>query len=518
MRAKKYIGFDLGAESGRCVVAILYGNDLFGANKITLHEVHRFTTHNIRYENGFYWDILAIYQEIIQGLTFAQKEFGSDFDGIGIDTWAVDYVLIDKQDRILGYPYHYRDERTDGMMDEAFKIVPKEKLYNETGIQFAQFNTLFQLLSEKNNGQNLLDKTDKILLIPDFLNFLLSGNKKAEYSIASTTSLAEPINREWSWDLIDAFGFPREIFPEIVEPGTILGTLMPSIAKQTGLSENIPIIASTGHDTASAVISVPAFENNNLKIDKNSIRIKNLVGEENWAFLSSGTWSLMGIELKQPMLSIKAMEYNFTNEGGFNNTIRFLKNIIGLWPVQECKRYWEKKSKKYSYPQLVSLAEKYGPSNAWIDLNDPRFLKAGEMPEKILEYLKETNQTVKEDVGFIIRVVLESLAYSYRETIKEIESVTKIEIKRLHAVGGGIQNELLTQLTANSIGCKVLAGPTEGAIVGNIGVQAITTGAVPDIHAWRMIVANSFELKMYTPNNTRYFNENEKNYKSILKH
>ena len=513
MRTKKFIGFDLGAESGRCVVAILYRNNLPDRRKVTLHEVHRFTTHNIRYENGFYWDILAIYQEIIKGLTNAQKEFGSEFDGIGIDTWGVDYVLIDKEDRILGYPYHYRDERTDSIMEEAYKIVPKEKIYNETGIQFAQFNTLFQLLSEKKREQNQLDKTNKMLLIPDFLNFLLSGEKKSEYSIASTTSLADPINRKWSWKLIEAFGLPSEIFPEIIEPGTILGRLLLSIAKQTGLSENISVIASAGHDTASAVVSVPAFNNNHASTHSDS-----RTGETDWAFLSSGTWSLMGLELKQPLLNCKAMEYNFTNEGGFNNTIRFLKNIIGLWPIQECKRYWEKKSKEYSYPELVSLAEKYGQANAWVDLSDPRFLKAGEMPEKIIAYLKETGQAVNEDIGFIVRVILESLAFSYRETINEIESITKKEIKRLHAVGGGIQNELLTQLTADAIGRKVFAGPTEGTIIGNIGVQAIATGAVPDINNWRMIIANSFEVKIYSPKNTKYFNDNGKKYKSILKH
>lgn len=489
---KKFIGFDLGAESGRCVVAKL------NENKITLHEVHRFTTHSIKYENGFHWDILAIYKEIIVGLTNAQKAFGSEFDGIGIDTWAVDYVLIDLEGRIIGYPYHYRDDRTDDIMRQAFQIVPKDEIYNKVGIQFAQFNTLFQLLSEKKRKSNLLNVTDKMLLIPDFLSYLLSGKKKAEFTNATTTSLVEPHTRKWSWELIDSFGLPRKIFPEIIEPGTILGTLLPSIAEQTGLNKNIPIIASASHDTASAVVSVPAFENN-------------------WAFLSSGTWSLMGIELKQSLLSSQAMEYNFTNEGGVEKTTRFLKNIIGLWPIQECRRYWQEKSKEYSYPELVSMAVENGFAKSWVDFSDPRFLKAGEMPEKIIAYLKETGQTVKSDVGFIIRVVLESLAFSYRNTIKEIETISGNKIKILHAVGGGIQNELLTQLTADAIGRNVLAGPVEGTIIGNIGVQAIASGTVPDLHAWRMIVANSFELKLYEPKNSSYFDGNEQNYKNILK-
>jgi len=466
---KKFIGFDLGAESGRCVVSILKDQ------KITLHEVHRFTTHNIKYDSGFHWDILAIYEEIIEGLKKAQKAFGTDFNGIGVDTWGVDYVLIDSQDRIMGYPYHYRDDRTDNMMEEAFKIVSKENIYNKVGIQFAQFNTLFQLLAEKKRKLNFLDISDKMLLMPDFLNFMLSGKKKAEFSIASTTSLIDPIKRDWSWELIEKFGFPKNIFPEVVEPGTKLGTLLPSIAKRTGLSAEIPVFASTGHDTASAVVSVPAQGGN-------------------WSFLSSGTWSLMGIELNQPSLTPQAMKYNFTNEGGVEGTTRFLKNIIGLWPIQECRRYWLEKGEEYSYPQLSSLAKEEGFVKAWVDLNDPRFLKAGEMPEKIIAYLTETGQTVKTNVGFIIAVVLESLAYSYRNVIKEIEEVTGNKISKLHAVGGGIQNELLTQLTADAIGGTVYAGPIEGTMVGNIGVLAIASGAVPNLKVWREI--NSGKKKL----------------------
>jgi len=489
---KKFIGFDLGAESGRCVVSILKDQ------KITLNEVHRFTTHNIRYEGGFHWDILAIYEEIIEGLKKAQKAFGRDFNGIGVDTWGVDYTLIDCDGRIIGYPYHYRDDRTDNMMEEAFRMVGKEFIYSRVGIQFAQFNTIFQLLAEKKRKQNFLEYADKMLLMPDFLNFMLSGAKKAEFSIASTTSLVDPIKRDWSWELIDKFGFPRKIFPEIVEPGTRLGKLLPSIAKLTGLSPDIPIIASAGHDTASAVVSVPASGNN-------------------WAFLSSGTWSVMGIELKSPSLTTQAMKYNFTNEGGVEGTTRFLKNIIGLWPIQECRRYWLEKGKEFSYPELSRLAKEEGFVKAWVDLNDPRFLKAGEMPEKIISYLNETKQAVKINPGFIIAVVLESLAFAYRSVIREIEEVTESKILKLHAVGGGIQNEVLTQMTADAIGGTVYAGPVEGTIAGNIGVQAISSGAVPNLTVWRQIVSNSFEVKKFEPLNSNYFNENEINFKKILK-
>lgn len=488
---KGFIGFDLGAESGRCVVATIRDH------KIALEEVHRFRTHSIRYENGFHWDILAIHEEIIEGLAKAQKAFGPDFAGIGVDTWGVDYVLVDEEDRVLGYPYHYRDDRTDHIMEEAFKIVPKETIYQKVGVQFAQFNTLFQLLAEKKRKLNLLNVANKMLLMPDYLSFMLSGNKKAEFTIASTTGIADPNTRNWSWELIEEFGLPRNIFPEMVEPGANLGTLLPSIAAKTGLNPALPIIACAGHDTASAVVSVPASDGR-------------------WAFLSSGTWSLLGVELKKPILSLQSMKYNFTNEGGVDRTTRFLKNIIGLWPVQECRRRWLEKGNDYTYPQLIAMAKEVAFVGSWVDLSDPRFLKAGEMPEKIISYLLETGQAVRSDVGFLVGVILESLAFSYRTTMREIEDVTGNNIEQLHAVGGGIRNELLAQYTADAIGRPVLAGPIEGTIVGNIGVQAVATGSVSSYQEWRKVVANSFDLKIYRPEHAAYFNENEQNYKDIL--
>ena len=489
---KRYIGFDLGAESGRCVVATLRDQ------RITLDEVHRFATHNLQYDKGFHWDILAINNEIVEGLTKAKEKFGEEFDGIGVDTWGVDYVLLDIEDRIIGYPYHYRDSRTDNVMEQAFKILPKEIIYSKAGIQFQPFNTVFQLMAESNRKTNFLNVADKMLLMPDYLNFFLSGEKKAEFSIASTTGLVDPHTRDWSWELIDKFNLPRNIFPEIIEPGAKLGTLTPALAEKTGLNPDIPVFASAGHDTASAVVSVPAEGND-------------------WAFLSSGTWSLMGVEIKERFLSNEAMKYNFTNEGGIEGTTRFLKNIIGLWPIQECRRHWLQNGKEFSYPELAELAQKEGFVNAWVDLDDPRFLKAGEMPEKIIAYLHETEQTVKVNVGYIIAVVLESLAFSYRKTIAEIESVTDKKLAKLYAVGGGIQNEVLAQYTADAIGRIVIAGPIEGTIIGNIGVQAMASGEVRNLKKWRNIVQNSFDLKKYEPKSADYFNDNEINYEKILR-
>ena len=489
---KKFIAFDLGAESGRCIVATINNR------RIDLKEVHRFTTHSVRYGKGFYWDILGISQEVTKGLVEARKCFGSRFDGIGVDTWGVDYVLVDSEGIILGYPHHYRDDRTDGVMADAFKIVSKEELYKKVGIQFAQFNTLFQLLSEDKRKLNFLTLADKMLLMPDFVNYLLSGKIHAEFTIASTTSLADPVTRDWDWDLIAKFEIPKKVFPKIVEPGTVLGNLNRSLAESTELDPNIPVIATAGHDTASAVVAVPAD------------------GINDWAFLSSGTWSLFGKEIEKPLLTSRAMEYNFTNEGGVGGTTRFLKNIIGLWPLQECRRYWSEKSDQYTYTDLADLASREGLVKAWVDLNDPRFLKPDDMPNKILTYLKETSQATKSNIGFIVEVILESLALSYRMTKKEIEDVTGTKIQRLFAVGGGIQNQLLMQMTADALGCPVLAGPIEGAVIGNVGVQAVAAGAVSTITAWRSMVADSFQQQIYEPKQCDYFNVHEKAFREIV--
>lgn len=490
IKEKKYIGFDLGAESGRCVVAILKEDHL------ELNEVHRFPTHNYRDESGFHWNIKLIFDEIITGLKEANIKYGKEFESIGIDTWGVDYALIDHKNELLNDPYHYRDDRTDTIMEEAFSVVNKEIIYEIAGIQFMQFNTLFQLLADKKNDPISVNNTNTMLLIPDYLNFLLTGKKSAEYTIASTSGLTNPLKRDWSWELIEAFGIQKDIFPKIIEPGTILGPLLQSIAKETGLNADIPVIASTGHDTAAAVVSVPA-------------------NDKNWAFLSSGTWSLMGVEINDPILNQDALRYNFTNEGGFENSIRFLKNIIGLWPIQECRRFWNSNGNEYSYQYITDKADEAGNSGRWINLNDKRFLKVGDMPNKINAFLEETNQSPAENIGEIIRIVLESLAFNYKKTIEVINTMTGQKIPKLHAVGGGIQNELLNQLTADALGIEVIAGPIEGTIVGNIGVQAIASNAVNDLVAWRKVVKNSFSPKVFKPVNTSYFEKNRSKFDEV---
>ena len=491
MVVKKYIGFDLGAESGRCVVGTLQNGML------TLSEVHRFQTPSLFFRGHFFWNILGIVQEIETGLREVVRQFGPEFDGISVDTWGVDYVLLDGDDRVLGFPYHYRDGRTKGQIEKALRKISKPELYALTGTQFAPFNTLYQLLAEMEQTSNWLTFSRRLLFMPDFLLFVLSGVAKAEYTIASTSNLIHPKTRSWSNAVLELFEIPKPLFPEIIEPGTVLGPIDSDLADRTGLAPTVPVIASASHDTAAAVASVPALGGN-------------------WAFLSSGTWSLMGVELKHPVLTEEALRFNFTNEGGVNKTIRFLKNIMGLWPIQECRRFWQGNGQGYSYEELKTMAAENGPANAWIDVDDWRFLQAGQMPEKIAQFFQETGQLQQESKGWLIRSVLESLAFKYRMTIQELERVTGQKIDVLHAVGGGIQNDLLNQLTADAIDREVVIGPVEGTIVGNIGMQAIARGDLASVSELRETVRESFPLQKILPKNPGYFEKNEKRFREIL--
>jgi len=488
--ARRYIAFDLGAESGRCIVGELRDG------RLHLHDVHRFRTHVVRYRNDLFWDILAIFEEMKVGLSRAVQHHGPRFDGMSVDTWGVDYVLLDAGDRLLGYPYHYRSPRTDGMMEKAFRIVPKEEIYRRTGIQFMQINTLYQLLAEKAQRRSLLDIAECFLTIPDFFHFLLSGVKRAEYTFASTTQLSDPWCRNWCWDLIKAFGLPEKIFPPIIESGQTLGPLVKEIMNEVGMEGEPPIIAGASHDTAAAVAAVPATEGT-------------------WAYLSSGTWSLMGIELDRPLVNDSSLERNFTNEGGVLGTVRFLKNIAGLWLMQECRRDWEKLGKRFEYDELALMAKEVPPVKAWVNPNDPRFLHPGNMAAKIISYLRETKQPFREEVSWITRCVLESLAFKYRVTLKELEELTGKRIERLHAVGGGIRNELLCQMTADAINREVIAGPAEGTVVGNLGIQAIATGELGELRSLRELVGSSFKLKVYKPQNPDYWDKHEEVYRSL---
>lgn len=486
----KYIVLDLGAESGRCIVSG-YDSD---KNKIVLDEVYRFKTPHSTINDEIYWNILTINDEIENSLILAVEQYGDTFSGVSIDTWGVDYVLLDADDRILGPVYNYRDKRTKPMLEEALKKLSKKQIFNLTGNSFALINTFFQVLSEKYKKHSLLDHASLILPIPSFLLYLLSGIKKAEYTIVSTTQLCDPVNRDWSWELISKYDLPKKIFPEIVEPGSILGPVQSSVVKKTGINNNTKIIASASHDTASAVVAIPSEDS------------------YDWCFISSGTWSLIGAEIYKPSFDQKVFEYGFTNEGSVDGNTRLLKNISGLWILQECVKQWNKEGKRYSYNETVNLASEHKQCHSWIDVDDERFFTPGDMVQKISTFLSDTDQVYKDDDGWIILCILESLAFKYRITVKQIEEILGKQFSVLHMVGGGTRNKLLCDLTTNATGKKLICGPIEGTAVGNLGMQMIATGEIENVSYYRKLVRDSFDLEYFTPIDSQYWSKNEDYY------
>jgi len=484
-KSKNYIAVDLGAESGRVILG------KFEKEKLVLEEKHRFITGGTRLNNTLYWDVINFFNEIKKGL---QKCSKPKISAIAFDSWGVDFGLIDKSNHLLENPVHYRDERTDGMMKGCFKKVPREEVFERTGVQFMQINTLYQLLWMKINQLYLLKSTDCLLPIAAMFTYFFSGEKAAEFTMATTTQCYDPRKNRWSSEILEKLDIPYNIMPQVVNPGTVIGKLLPSISCELGMPQ-IPVIATASHDTAAAVASVPAQGNN-------------------WAFLSSGTWSLMGCEISSPLINQEVLKNNFTNEGGVNNTFRFLKNIMGLWMVQECKRSWESQNTKLPYSALAKEAEKAKAFLCFIDPEDTAFLKPGSMPEKIQDYCRKTNQKVPSDIGSIMRCILESLAFKYRQVIEKLEEMRQRKIDVLHIVGGGIQNKLLCQLTANVTKKQVIAGPVEATATGNIMVQAIATGELSSIKQAREIVRNSFELIRYEPEQTDIWEEAYKRYKN----
>ncbi|MCK4401798.1 rhamnulokinase [bacterium] len=484
MKTKNYIAVDLGAESGRLTLG------KFDGKKIVLEEKHRFYTGGTRLNNTLYWDVINFFNEIKKGL---QKCSKSEISAIAFDSWGVDFGLIDKNNHLLENPVHYRDSRTDGLMEECFKRVSREEIFARTGSQFMQINTLYQLLWMRINQPYLLQSADCLLPIAALFSYFFSGEKAAEFTLATTTQCYDPCENKWSNEILERLDIPCKIMPQIVNPGTVMGKLMPSISEELGISQ-IPVIATASHDTVAAVAAVPAQGNN-------------------WAFLSSGTWSLMGCETSSPLINQEVLKNNFTNAGGANNTFCFLKNIMGLWLVQECKRSWESHGAKLPYSALTEEAKKAKPFLCFID-PETTFLKPGNMPEKIQNYCRRTNQKIPSDRGSILRCIMESLAFKYREVLEKLEQMQQRKIDVLHIVGGGIQNKLLCQLTANATGKQIIAGPVEATAIGNILVQAIATGELSSIKQAREIVQNSFELIRYEPEQTGVWEEAYERYKN----
>jgi len=481
MSSSTFLALDLGAESGRGVIGKVTDR------KIELNEVHRFPNGPVRVLDTLHWDTLRLWAEVKKAVAAGVKHAGR-LAGIGIDTWGVDFALLGKNDCLLGCPVHYRDARTNGILEKAFTIVPREQIFEYTGLQFMQLNTLYQLLAMKLEGSPVLERAETMLLTPDLFNFWFTGRKAAEFTIATTTQAYDPRKGRWSDELIEKMDLPRKIFPEIIPTGTIVGPIRKDIAEETGAAD-VRILAPAEHDTGAAVAAVPA------------------TGSQSWAFLSSGTWSLMGVEVDKPIINAKSLAYNFTNEGGYGGTFRFLKNIMGLWLVQECRRTWERAGKAHSYAELTELAARVRPFMAVLNPDDPSFLAPGDMPARIAEFCKRTGQQVPAAPGEFIRLCLEGLAMSYRRTLARMEECAGRRLEVIHAVGGGIQNKQLCQWAADATGRPVMAGPTEATAAGNIAIQAIATGLLPDLKAARQLVKQSFELVPYEPKDTARWDE-----------
>lgn len=475
----KFVAIDLGASSGRVMLARLE------IGKIELEEIHRFTNGGIHTPNGFLWDHAISFSEILKGLSKVSEKFGAKLDGIAITTWGVDYVLLDEKKKPLSYFYHYRDERTNSSYEKIFKIIPKDSLFSITGLQFMRINTICQLNeSIKSFGEDI-GKIKHFLMIPDYFTFLLTGETINEYTDASTTQLLDSKERTWSKTILDALGIPLSIFQTLTHPGKRIGTLIPLIAKKTGLSADTPIFSTASHDTASAVAAVPC--------DQDRYR----PGE--WAYLSSGTWSLLGVEMPEPILSTAVAKYNFTNEGGVCETIRLLKNITGFWILEECMKLWKEEIPDLTWEKIIEKAKKSSLTNKFIDINHLDFVSPSNMIRTInTQYKRKYHQEIGE-IGDICRMIYASMVKSYQETREKIEDITKVPIKILHIVGGGAKNEYLNQLIADGLNIPVIAGPVEATAIGNVLMQAIGTGIVKDLIEGRRLVRNSFDVKNFNP-------------------
>ncbi|HEV7927272.1 MAG TPA: rhamnulokinase family protein [Verrucomicrobiae bacterium] len=476
MADKVYLAIDLGAESGRVMAGIWNGKTL------RLEEIKRFPNGPVALGETIRWDLLRLWTEIQNGLTLAGKKFGKRIVSVGADTWGVDFVLLTKNDEMVGMPYHYRDARTNGGLEKAFKKVSRAKIFAQTGLQFMQLNTLYQLLAMKERNPELLARADVLLLIPDFLHWCLCGSKSVEFTNGSTSQCLHPLKRDWANGMLRKFGLPPRLFPKIVQPGTKLGVIRRSLAERTGLA-GVRVVAPPTHDTASAIAGVPTTN----------------TGRANWAYISSGTWSLMGVETPKAVLTARALELNMTNEGGIDGTYRLLKNIMGLWLVQQCKRSFDSAGRKYDYVQLAQLAAKSKPFRSLVNLNDPRFLNPPDMPKAIQEFCRETKQPWPKTEGELVRCCYESLALKYREVLGSLEELTGEKTEVIHIVGGGSQNKVLSQFTADVCQRPVIAGPVEATAFGNLLTQIRADGELDSLTEMRAVVRCSTEVKAYSP-------------------
>jgi rhamnulokinase len=474
---KPYLAFDLGAESGRAILAHLHSGIL------TTQEIHRFKNEPVEYGGSLHWDVSRLWWEMRKALSELKEV---ELAGIGVDAWGVDYALLGDRGELLQNPYHYRDSRTNGVMEEVFRQISKEEIYGATGIQFMPINTLFQLCAAKQQTPSILHAAHKLLTIPDLFHYWLTGNAVCEFTNATTTQLVNPVTRTWARALFERLEIPGHLPPEIVEPGTILGELRPDIAKNTSLAQ-VPVIAPASHDTGSAVAAVTA--------------------RDGTAFLSSGTWSLVGTEVDRPVLTPEALRLNFTNEGGVGATTRLLKNVMGLWMLQRCRHDWSAQGRCFEHTELMEMAARESSFVSLVDPDHESFLRPTNMLEAVDGFCSRTQQPRPHSPGAYVRAILESLAFKYRLVIRNLEKLIGHRIEQIRVIGGGSKNRLLNQLTADATGKRVLAGPAEATALGNVGVQMLATGAASSLGEARAIVDRSFPVDVFEPFETHRWND-----------
>ena len=485
---KKALAFDFGASSGRAILGS------FDGERIHLEEIHRFDNNPVILRGTHYWDVLNLFAEILTGLRKAAQT--GAFESVGIDTWGVDFGLLDQNDSLLQNPVHYRDLRTKGLIPIAEAALSEKSLYQRTGIQLMELNTIFQLFSLAREHPELLSSGHSALLMPDLFGYFLTGKKVSEFSIASTTQLMNPYTKTWDTELMATLGIPADILPPIVPSGTTLGPISDEIKNDLGLG-CVDVISVAGHDTASAIVAVPSTD-------------------EDFIYISCGTWSLFGMETTAPIINEKTEKYNLTNEGGYGGTTCFLKNIIGLWLIQETRRQYKREGLEYSYGDLEKLALAAEPFQFFIDPDAPEFVPAGNLPRRIREFCERTGQGSPQSIGEIVRCIYESIALKYRYTFEQLIDCTERTCKHIHMVGGGTKDNLLCQMAANATSVPIIAGPIEATALGNLAVQFIARGDIRDIWHARQIVLNSFEALHYAPVETAEWNDAFEKYKQFV--
>ncbi len=487
---KTFIAVDLGAGSGRVIAATT------DFTKIELEEIHRFDNPGTDLPGGSFWNLIGLYREILEGLRRAVERHGDNIVSIGIDTWGCDHGLVAPDGSLLGMPHQYRDPRFEGMAEAMFALMPEVEIFAHTGIKTNFYNSSLHLLAEARKKSPALFEADRLLFTPDLLAYWLTGRMACERTIASTSQLLDPRTGDWAWEVIDALGLPRRIFGEIVAPGTVLGPVRDAVAAVIGRA-GIPVVATACHDTASAVAGIPMEGSGNL-------------------WLSSGTWSIMGIETDTPVTTAAALDAGFSSELGVNGSVRFLKNISGLWLIQECKRQWEIDGEALTYDQMAEMADAAPAFSAFIDPDDPVFASPGDIPNKICDWCRRSGQAVPQDKGAILRVATDSLALKYRVVFDSIQELTGMKFNRLHSGGGGTRNEALSRATSNALGIEVVAGPVEATSCGNVIVQMIATGHLPDLKAGRKLIRRSFEFRIDQPQDTEAWEQAYQDFKKVI--